>query len=151
MAKRTAIVIIHGIGEQIPMSTLTGFIDAVWTYDETLVDRGKPDPNTGRVRSLNASWSKPDERNRSFELQLVTTETDKNGRRCDFFEYYWAHRVTGTTWEHVRAWMFGLMLRNPFTNVPRGVLPAWLVMWLLLLVFVYGSVVAGIAASEPPS
>ena len=148
MAKRTAIVIIHGIGEQIPMSTLTGFIDAVWTYDETLVDRGKPDPNTGRVRSLNASWSKPDERNRSFELQLVTTETGKNGKRCDFFEYYWAHRVTGTTWEQVRAWLFGLMLRNPFTNVPPRVLPAWLMMWLMLFAVLYASLVAGIAASE---
>lgn len=147
MAERTAIVIIHGIGEQIPMETLTSFIDAAWAYDETLVDRGKPDPNTGKQREFNVSWSKPDPRNRSFELQVVTTESDKNGRRFDFFEYYWAHRVAGTTWEQVRAWLFGLMLRNPFTDVPRGVRPAWLIMWLVFALFLYASLVAGMATA----
>lgn len=146
MGDRTALVIIHGIGEQIPMATLTGFIDTVWTHDKSLVDTDKPDPNTGGQRVANASWSKPDERNRSFELQLVTTESDKNKRRCDFFEYYWAHRVTGTTWEQVRTWIIGLLLRNPFTNVPRGVLPAWLILWVLLILAVYATVVAGMAA-----
>lgn len=147
MAKRTAVVIIHGIGEQVPMATLNSFIDTVWTDDETLVDRAKPDPDTGRQRTGNASWSKPDARNRSFELQLITTESDKNGRRCDFFEYYWAHRVTGTTWEQVSAWLFGLMLRNPFTNVPKGVRPAWLLLWVICFLFVYISLAAGLAAS----
>jgi hypothetical protein len=146
MGDRTAIVIIHGIGEQIPMATLTGFIDTVWAHDESLVDAEKPDPNTGNPRTSNASWSKPDERNRSFELQLVTTESDRNKRRYDFFEYYWAHRVTGTTWEQVRAWILGLMLRNPFTNVPKGVRPAWLILWLLLSLVLYASAVAGLAA-----
>lgn len=148
MLNRTAVIIIHGIGEQIPMATLTGFIDAVWTHDPTLVSKRKPDPNTGGPRSANASWSKPDARNRSFELQVVTTESDKHDRRYDFFEYYWAHRVTGTTWEQVRAWLFGLMLRNPFTNVPRGVLPAWLLMWLAFILFFYMSLVAGMATAK---
>lgn len=150
MPDRTAIVIIHGIGEQVPMETLTGFIDAAWTYDDTLVGSGKPDPNTGDKRTTNVSWSKPDARNRSFELQLITTESDKNRRRVDFFEYYWAHRVMGTTWEQVRAWLFGLMLRNPVTNVPRGVRPAWAIMWLAFFLFLYVSLVAGMAAAKDP-
>lgn len=150
MAKKTAVVVIHGIGEQIPMETLTGFVDAVWTRDPSLTSPGKPDPNTGAKRSRNASWSKPDTRNRSFELQLVTTESDVAGRRVDFFEYYWAHRVIGTTWEQVRAWLFGLMLRNPFTNVPRGVLPAWFLMWVMFATFAYISLVAGLATGKEP-
>lgn len=148
MVKRTAVVIIHGIGEQIPMATLNGFINAVWTSDETLVGKRKPDPNTGAARTENASWSKPDGRNRSFELQLVTTESDKNGRRCDFFEYYWAHRVTGTTWEQVRAWIFGLMLRDPITNVPPNVRLAWASMWLAFALFLYVSLIAALATSK---
>lgn len=148
MPNRTAIVIIHGIGEQVPMETLTSFIDAAWTHDNTLVSLGKPDPNTGDKRTVNVSWSKPDARNRSFELQLVTTEADKSRRRVDFFEYYWAHRVTGTTWEQVRAWLFGLMFRNPVTNVPPGVRPAWAIMWLTFFLFLYVSLVAGMAADE---
>lgn len=150
MADRTAIIIIHGIGEQIPMETLTGFIDAAWTYDDTLVSKGKPDPNTGETRSKNVSWSKPDARNRSFELQLITTESDKNRRRIDFFEYYWAHRVAGTTWEQVRAWLFGLMFRNPVTNVPPGLRPAWGVMWLVFFLFLYVSLIAGMATENEP-
>lgn len=150
MAPRTALILIHGIGEQVPMETLTGFVDTVWTSDDTLIAAGKPDPNTGGKRKSNASWSKPDARNRSFELQLVTTESLAGGRKIDFFEYYWAHRVTGTTWEQVRAWILGLMLRNPVTNVPRGVLPAWLVMWVVVLLFVYLSVVAGLAGKDEP-
>jgi hypothetical protein len=148
MAKKTAVIIIHGIGEQVPMETLNEFVDTVWTRDLSLASAGKPDPNTGEVRTKNASWSKPDARNRSFELQLVTTESDSDGRRVDFFEYYWAHRVTGTTWEQVRAWLFGLMLRNPFTNVPKGVLPAWTVMWLVFFVFLYISLIAGMGVSK---
>jgi hypothetical protein len=148
MAKKTAVVIIHGIGEQVPMETLNGFVDAVWTRDLSLTRKDKPDPNTGEKRSKNASWSKPDARNRSFELQLITTESDENGRRVDFFEYYWAHRVTGTTWEQVRAWLFGLMLRNPFTKVPKGVLPAWCVLWLVFFLFLYASLIAGMAVSK---
>lgn len=133
---KQAVVIIHGMGEQIPMETLTGFVDSVWTTDGALVDPGKPDPDTGKARGeivRNASWSKPDRRNRSYELRVITTEAASNGRRVDFFEYYWAHLITDTTWAQVRAWILELMLRNPRRDVPRGVLPVWILLWLIAL------------------
>jgi hypothetical protein len=144
LAQRIAIVVIHGIGEQVPMATLSGFIEAVWTTDLTLIPPGKPHPETGQgERTYNAAWYKPDPRTRNFDLRLVTTEsyeTTKGARtRADFFEFYWAHRVTGTQFDQVRAWILGLMLRNPFTKVPSPVRLAWAVMWLLLL--------AGLAAA----
>jgi hypothetical protein len=134
---KQAVVIIHGMGEQIPMETLNGFVDAVWTTDGSLVDQDKPDPNTGvtpRTVVSNASWSKPDRRNRSYELRVVTTETGSSGNRIDFFEYYWAHLIVDTTWAQVRAWIFELMLRNPKRDVPRGVLPVWILLWLIAVV-----------------
>ncbi|HLL30994.1 MAG TPA: hypothetical protein VK403_08360 [Allosphingosinicella sp.] len=134
--KKQAVVVIHGMGEQIPMETLTSFVDAVWTSDENLVDQDKPDPVTGqkpRPAVRNASWSKPDSRNRSFELRVITTETGVNRRRTDFYEYYWSHLIVDTTWAQVRAWIFELMLRNPVRDVPRGVLPVWIILWLLAL------------------
>ena len=132
---KQAVVVIHGMGEQIPMETLTGFVDTVWTVDKDLVDQGKPDPNTGRKRTAvrNASWSKPDPRNRSYELRVVTTESGLNRRRTDFYEYYWAHLIVDTTWAQVRAWIFELMLRNPARDVPRRVLPVWIILWLVAL------------------
>jgi hypothetical protein len=136
VVKKQAVIVIHGMGEQIPMETLTSFVDAVWTSDESLVDQKKQDPDSGqgpRDCVRNASWSKPDPRNRSYELRVIATETGASGRRTDFYEYYWAHLIVDTTWAQVRAWIFELMLRNPIRNVPRGVLPVWLILWLLAL------------------
>lgn len=132
---KQAVVIIHGMGEQIPMDTLNGFVEAVWTTDPDLVDPNKPDPNSGvtpRPEVRNAAWSKPDPRNRSYELRVVTTEMGPH-RRTDFFEFYWAHLITDTTWAQVRAWILELMLRNPRRDVPRGVLPVWILLWLIAL------------------
>ncbi len=133
---RQAVIIIHGMGEQTPMSTLNSFVKSVWTTDSSLVDPRRPDPNTGRRREGNAAWSKPDDRNNSTELRRIATERDVNGNYTDFFEYYWAHMMQGTTWEHVSSWLLDLLLRNPFTRVPRRVLHAWLLLWAISLVVI---------------
>lgn len=138
MSGLVAIIVIHGIGEQVPMATLASFVESTWTKDLSLVSPGKPHPDTGATqRTSNAAWYKPDPRTRNFDLRLITTETyetaSKAKKRADFFEFYWAHRVTGTPWQQVRAWLFGLMLRNPFTKVPPPLRLAWAMMWLLAL------------------
>ncbi|MEK1888218.1 MAG: hypothetical protein AAAB35_11735 [Phyllobacterium sp.] len=63
---KQAVVIIHGMGEQIPMETLQGFVETVWVTDDSLIDRDRPDSLTGGKRFENAVWSKPDRRNRSL-------------------------------------------------------------------------------------
>lgn len=136
---KQAVVILHGMGEQVPMQTLNSFIEAVWSKDAALVDQSKPDPDTGKPRTEvhNSSWAKPDSRNTSTELRRVTTESDKKGNRTDFYEYYWAHMMQGNTWENVRAWIQDLLLRNPFKRVPGRVLHAWIVLWLITLAVGY--------------
>jgi hypothetical protein len=79
---------LHGMGEKIPMQTLTSFVDAVWTTDTTLVDPQKPDPNTGGARDRNVSWAKPDARHSSTELRRITTERESAGNHTDFYEYH---------------------------------------------------------------
>ncbi len=123
----------HGMGEQIPMDTLNSFVQSVWTTDTSLVDEGKPDPDTGGPRTHNASWAKPDDRNNSTELRRITTETDREGNKTDFFEYYWAHMMEGTTWEQVSTWIQDLLLRDPRTRVPHRVLHAWIALWMITL------------------
>ena len=56
---KQAVLVIHGIGEQRPMSTLRGFVDAVWTIDSTLREEN--------VKST--VWSKPDTISGSYELR----------------------------------------------------------------------------------
>jgi len=128
---KQAVVIIHGMGEQIPMETLQSFVETVWVKDESLIDKGRPDSATGSPRKENAVWSKPDRRNRSFELRRMTTEAidDKHGS-TDFFEFYWAHLIHGTTWEHLSAWLWDLLWRRP-GRVPRGVRSAWVLLWII--------------------
>lgn len=128
LAKKQAVVVIHGMGEQIPMETLTSFVDAVWTSDRSLVDAEAFDEKDG-----NRFWIKPDQRTRSFELRRITTEENGDGKRTDFYEYYWAHQMTDTTWQQLRAWFFELMLRNPFRDVPARVLGAWIAMWVVAI------------------
>ena len=131
---KQAVVLVHGMGEQIPMETLEGFIETAWTRDKALISDGKKDPVTGAERTTNASWGKPDLRNRSYEVRRVTTETSRDGNSTDFYEFYWAHLMHGNTWEHVQGWITGLLLRNPFTRVPPRVRLAWVLLWIIALV-----------------
>ncbi len=131
---KQAVVILHGMGEQIPMQTLNSFVTSVWTTDTSLIDPARPDPNTGGARRGNVSWAKPDSRNSSTELRRITTERDNAGNYTDFYEYYWAHMMEGTTWEHVQTWIKDLLFRNPATRVPKRVFHAWVVLWILTLV-----------------
>ena len=72
---KQAVVLIHGIGEQVPMATLRGFVEAVWTTDPDV-----PKPHVPAQR-----WSKPDQVSGDFELRRLTTSENRDGRRTDFF------------------------------------------------------------------
>lgn len=150
-AKKQAVVLIHGIGEQVPMDTLRGFVRAVWTTDGTLHDPAK----TSQI------WSKPDEVSQNYELRRLTTDYDVKGKRTDFFELYWADLMEGTEVRHITAWLKLLLLRSP-AKVPvqlRGLwwtiavltvaVPAGFLLWKLGYVPISGkvaSVLGGIGA-----
>ncbi len=70
------------------------------------------------------------------ELRRITTERDANGNYTDFYEYYWAHLMQGTTWEQVSTWIKDLLLRNPRTRVPKRVFHAWVVLWIIALIVI---------------
>ena len=122
-------MVIHGIGEQRPMDTITDFVRAVWETDPDVCRNGKPLPAE--------TWSKPDVRTGSLELRRITTRESTptpafpRGARSDFYELYWADLSAGSTWDEVRSWVAGLLCRNPFTSVPRDVMLAWIALWVL--------------------
>lgn len=121
--RKTAVVLIHGIGEQRPMDTLWGFVRAAWTHDPKIVH-----PSRREV------WSKPELITGSFELRRITTREASYGdkRRFDFFEFYWAHHMQGHTLGGLFRWTLKLFLRSP-AQVPKGLLLAWVAGILLLL------------------
>jgi len=124
---KQAVVLIHGVGEQVPMDTLRGFVNTVWTTDTTL---RRPD-DTDQV------WSKPDDISRNFELRRLTTVADLKGIRTDFFEFYWAHLMEGTTLSQVWAWIKVLLLRNS-SRVPEQLRGIWWFVWIFGAVLAAG-------------
>jgi hypothetical protein len=123
---RQAVVVIHGIGEQLPMETLRGFVEAV-----------TPDARRGGGLSAKA-LSKPDYISPTLELRRMAVPGDDREWTpgsfvsTDFYELYWAHLMAGTAWHHVLAWVAQLLLRRP-TAVPRRLRLAWGVSWIAVL------------------
>jgi hypothetical protein len=135
-----AVILIHGMGEQIPMDTIKGFVNAVWQKDDLATATGFP--NSTEV------WSKPDARTGSLELRRITTResiasppTFPHGVRTDFYELYWADLTAGATWDSLKSWVRDLLFR-PLGRVPRGVRLAWLLLWFLSLIVVALAVLA---------
>ena len=127
-ATKQAILLIHAMGEQIPMDTIRGFVAAAWEDDPIVTANGLPSPAK--------TWSKPDARTGSLELRRLTTRESKstearpNGVRSDFYELYWADLTAGSTWNQFVGWVWYLLLR---LDVPRDVRAAWLLLWILTL------------------
>jgi hypothetical protein len=109
---RQAVVLIHGIGEERPMDTLRSFVRGVAGAGYQFL--GKPD----RVSD-------------SVELYRLSAHEQSDIPRTDFYEFYWAHLMEGTTWAHVTAWLRVLMVRSP-SHVPVRLQGYWWSLWVAL-------------------
>jgi hypothetical protein len=140
-----AVVVIHGMGEQIPMDTIKDFVHAVWQKDHVITANNLPNPTE--------VWSKPDARTGSLELRRITTRESiasapefPAGVRTDFYELYWADLTAGATWGSLKSWVSGLLFR-PLSRVPPEVRLAWLVLWLGSVIVVVLAILAVLPAS----
>ncbi|MBW8298496.1 MAG: hypothetical protein K0M60_02725 [Hydrogenophaga sp.] len=138
---KQAVVVIHGMGEQVPMETIMSFSRTVWSMDTDLIHADRPDSSTGGKRSENIIWFKPDKVSRSFELRRLATESMDGRGSTHFYEFYWAHLMEGTTFEHFIAWFKDILLR-PWSRVPTGLGPAWIALWLITIAAAIGFVVS---------
>lgn len=132
---RQAIIVIHGIGEQRPMSTLRRFVDAVI-----------PDPE-GKSRTK--FYNKPDRMSETFELRKLQSKQTRSAPITDFYEYYWAYLMEGTRYAHVAAWLRELLWRSP-RNVPRRLFLIWILSWALLVLFALTSIGMIVPAEHQP-
>ena len=126
---RQAVVIIHGIGEQRPMDTLRDFVKAV---------AGRLETENGDVSRK--AFSKPDSISPTLELRRMAVPGDNNRQwqrgdwvTTDFYELYWAHLMTGTSWRHVTAWAWTLLFQRP-GKVPSRLKVLWRISWALVLI-----------------
>jgi hypothetical protein len=138
--KKIAVVVTHGMGEQIPMETLRNFVEAAW-----VTNKAEHWPKTPSDENSGDIWFTPDPAAGSLELRRITTRWTKSkvtpteqGPRVDFFEFYWADLAEGTTVEEVTDWVQTLLLRWPW-HVPKGLMATWLFLWLASALLVVAS------------
>ena len=132
---KQAVVLIHGIGEQEPMETLKEFVKAVLSgYPDgeqapkyrAPPDDASPGDISGELRKLVAH---------TREEWLLGDEVIVTPRRTDFFEFYWADIVGGTTLRDVLNWFGQLLFRRP----PRHLVPLWGLSWLFIAIGLLGA------------
>lgn len=118
---RIAVLLIHGIGEQRPMTTLRGFVDGLYAGDKPRL------------------YAMPDQADVSFELSTLIKAGDRVQvppiPQIDFYEGYWAPDARGTDISHVKSWGRQLLLRKP-SSVPSRLRGVWLVAWFLVAVVI---------------
>lgn len=120
---KTAVIFIHGQGEQRPMEDLRLLVESVWSND----------PALDAIAESRHVWSTPDPHSDTLESRRLTTDTFKTeavedrGRSVDFFEFYWAHKMTGNRALDVVQWAFEKWPRRS----PLRVAPAMLLLKLI--------------------
>jgi hypothetical protein len=100
---RQAVVLIHGIGEQRPMETLRSFV-AAFLKEGTY--HSKPD-------TLSDSYElRRFKLRRASRIDGALTDVNLDWPKTDFYEYYWAHQMYGTTASHVVTWLYRTLCRG---------------------------------------
>ena len=118
---RQAVVLIHGIGEQRPMDTLRAFVAALLPEDKQHAN--SVSSGQAETQDQQKYYSKPDTLGDSYELRrlkLRRVDVGKNAPEnvnadwpeTDFYEYYWAHQMYGTTVSHVVGWLIRTLARG---------------------------------------
>lgn len=121
---KQAIVVVHGMGEQRTMATLRDFVAAMCNVSAVTAQRTKepfhiiPDTASGMSDLARIRISNPPRGNKDL--------------RTDFYEFYYADLLGGTTLSHLQSWAQGLMFRWPH-QVPRGLAGLWITLWAVAL------------------
>lgn len=101
---RQAVVVIHGMGEQRPMSTLRSFVTSILNFEKSFNEDSDQDM---KKRTF---WTKPDRINDSYELRKISSRGRPDIRtKTHFYEYHWAANMRDTTLKHVFRWFRSLM------------------------------------------
>lgn len=120
---RTAVVIVHGMGEQLPLETLKRFVMTALP----------------KVEGERRYFSRPEKVTESYEARRFLAYRQPQGPgdpvhgQVEFFEYHWSYKMTDNKLTDMVPTFMRLMLRRPRT-VPYGLLIVWGIAWALLLV-----------------
>lgn len=118
---RQAVVVVHGMGEQLPLDTLCAFINTALRPDEQ-----------GRRRY----YSRPESVTGSFESRrFLAPRSSPSGveqhAQTDFFEYHWADKMQGNRLDDLWPTFRRILLQPPW-RVPAGLRVVWVTAWVAI-------------------
>lgn len=122
---RTAVIIVHGMGEQLPVETLNQFVKAAL-------------PNVGDARHY---FSRPERITDSYEARRMLAYKQPQGLsqtlygQTEFFEYHWSYMMTDNKLADIVPTLTRLLYRGWFTKL-HGIRSAWILAWVVLLALI---------------
>lgn len=125
----TAVVVIHGIGSQMPMDTLRALVDTVF---------GEASGATGSKKVQN----KVDRYSTFLDLRRLVLSRGRGHGRVDFYELYWAPTLGSGTVGAVLTWGWRILRRRPDGEQMRHVV-TWVRGMLVALLVVFVGVAVG--------
>lgn len=136
---RTAVVVVHGMGEQRPLETLNRFVRTA------LAPLGGKRIYYSRPARLTGSY----EARRHLAIRRGPRDSPAQGQ-TEIFEYHWSYLLTGNILGDLLPTTARLLLRPPW-RVPAALRGLWTIVWLLLVALVVGLVllnISGVVVSE---
>jgi hypothetical protein len=134
--RRTAVLVVHGMGSQRALDTVRGVVDAVWLDNDD-----KPGKGDKRY------WLHPEQKNDDVDLSVITTSEvpdAADNRRVDFHELYWAHLMSETRAVAVLLWLFELVRKGP--RLKPGMRALWWGATIFLCLLIQSVVLLGLHA-----
>ena len=128
---RTAVVVVHGMGEQMPMETLNRLVKSALPKTAGTT-AGEP---YRRYFSRDAMISDSFEARRY--LAPANSGTPSYGQ-TEFFEYHWSYKMTGNRIGDFLPTAMRLLFRRP-SSVPFGLRGVWWLIWALVLIVIVGA------------
>ncbi|MCB0845787.1 MAG: hypothetical protein KDE26_21200 [Bacteroidetes bacterium] len=112
MSPRKAVVLVHGMGNQVPLTSIREFVEIFKPNNEQLYS--SPDRIMGDFETRRFSYSK---------------------EGIDYYEFYWAHLMKEPTMSDIIIWSFKLIFCKDLSD--RARIPIYILRVLLSALVVY--------------
>lgn len=116
---RQAVVFVHGMGEQRPLDTLFGFIDAALPGEQH--------------ETPPQYFSRPVDSEEAYEYRKLLMPEAGEVPQTEFYEYHWAHQMQGNQLSDMWMTFWRILVQFPW-KVPDGLRGLWVIVWATLLV-----------------
>src|ERR1700687_188466 len=137
LTRRTAVLVVHGMGSQRVLDTVRGIVAAVWLDKDD-----KHGPSDKRY------WLHPERKSDDLDLAVITTNEvpgTTDHRSADFHELYWAHLMSETRAVAVLLWLFELVRKGP--RLKPGMRALWWGASIFLCILIASVILLGLHAA----